>query len=592
MTIDSELILTVSEALSRPLFRNAQLAAGDKGLGRQIRWVHILEVTHFEKLIHGQEMILTTGLGFNLDAVSSVHFMEKLISQNASCLCIEIGPYFERVSPELIELANAAGFPLILFPSTVRYVDITQDLHSLIINRHHKMLQELESISREFNRLTLQSQGTANVLKLLHRSSQNQILYLPLQGQPLFYPALPAVQQETLLRHLRERPPMDDSPNLKPGNAPELREYENQTLVLKPIGASEQTWAYLIMSCPRIPQEYEYLLMESASLSIAQELLRTRYFEERKLFSENLWVDELVSGRQSEEQQIKDLIGPDFKGMNELSFRVCLIEIGNLYNETPSENERESARLHLSLIVRSTFEKFGFRPLITLKNNRLAIIALDLKSKIPAKTRISQALESLRDMNGNSGTAGDNRLQDLQLITGVGKCYVQLKNAYASYQEALQALSLFSCYGKPVLFYEELGVFQLLLGLNDGTTLQTFIRHYLGPLIDHDKTKGSELLLTLKVYLDHEGSKQIAAQKLFIVRQSLYYRLEKMAELLGEDFLSAENRISIQVALRAYQLLYPDSFGDPQSLNRASQNIYSRERDLHPHSALLQSPDR
>ncbi|WP_372663590.1 PucR family transcriptional regulator ligand-binding domain-containing protein [Cohnella sp.] len=96
--MDIDLILTVSEALSRPLFQNAQLVAGEKGLNRQIRWVHILEITHFEKLIHGQEMILTTGLGFNLDAVSSVAFMEKLIRQNASCLCIEIGPYFEQVS--------------------------------------------------------------------------------------------------------------------------------------------------------------------------------------------------------------------------------------------------------------------------------------------------------------------------------------------------------------------------------------------------------------------------------------------------------------------------------------------------------------
>jgi purine catabolism regulator len=583
MTIDTELILTVREALNRPLFRNAQLAAGEKGLNRQIRWVHILEITHFEKLIHGQEMILTTGLGFNLDAVSSVTFMEKLISQNASCLCIEIGPYFEQVSPELIELANHAGFPLILFPNTVRYVDITQDLHSLIINRHHKMLQELESISREFYRLTLHSQGTSNVLKLLHKSTQNQIIYRPLQGQPLFFPALSALRQEAMLRFLEEIPHMENQPGIKPSSAPDLREYEDCTLVLKPVGALEQTWAHLIMSCPRKPQEYEYLLLESASLSIAQELLRTRYIEERKLFSENLWVDELISGRLTEEHQIKDLIGPDFKGMNELNLRICLIEIENLYenSEIPSENERESIRLHLSLIVRSAFEKHGFRPLITLKNNRLAVIALDLKSKIPVKLRLMQSLESLQDIGGD-----DDRLKNLKLLTGIGKPYLHLKNAYTSYQEALQALSLSSCYSKPVLFYEELGVFQLLLSLNDGKTLQTFVRHYLGPLIDHDLSKGSELLFTLKVYLDHDGSKQIAAQKLFIVRQSLYYRLEKMAELLGEDFMSVENRISIQVALRAYHLLHPDQFSQPPS--RIGQNKHPREHT----PVLRQLPDR
>ncbi|MNI93698.1 Purine catabolism regulatory protein [compost metagenome] len=85
----------------------------------------------------------------------------------------------------------------------------------------------------------------------------------------------------------------------------------------------------------------------------------------------------------------------------------------------------------------------------------------------------------------------------------------------------------------------------------------------MGPLLDYDQAKGSDLLTTLKIYLDHDGSKQIAASKLFIVRQSLYYRLEKIKELLGEDYMLPENRISIQVALRAYQLLHPDKFGEP-----------------------------
>jgi purine catabolism regulator len=569
--MDIELILTVREALNRPLFQNAQLVAGEKGLNRQIRWVHILEITHFEKLIHGQEMILTTGLGFNLDTESSVTYMEKLIQQNASCLCIEIGQYFEQVSDELIELADQAGFPLILFPHTVRFVDITQDLHSLIINRHHKMLQELESISREFYRLTLNAQGTSNVLKLLHKSTQNQIVYRPLHGNPLFFPSMPPDQQEAMLQFLDTCG--EELYGIKPNSAPNLHEYGDYTLVSKPVGALEQTWAYLIMSCPRKPQEYEYLLMESASLSIAQELLRTRYMEERKLFSENLWVDELISGRLEEEQQIKALIGPDFKALNELNFRVCLIEIENLYemNTIPSENERESIRLHLSLILRAAFEKYYFRPLITLKNNRLAVIALDLRSKVPTKIRLQQALESLQDIGS------DERLKDLKLLIGVGRSHLQLKNAYSSYQEAVQALSLYPCYDKSVLFYEELGVFQLLLSLNDGKTLQTFIRHYLGPLIDHDLSKGSELLLTLKMYLDNDGSKQIAAQKLFIVRQSLYYRLEKMAELLGEDFMSAENRIAIQVALRAYQLLNPEKFSEAQK----------REQNKHPYGHIL-----
>ncbi|WP_372631294.1 PucR family transcriptional regulator [Cohnella sp.] len=565
--MDAEWMLTVQEALTRPLFQGAQVIAGSEGLDRPIRWVHILETPHFETLIHGQEMILTTGISLNLDAASSVVFMDNLIRQNAACLCIEIGPFFGEatVSVELVALADSHRFPLILFPRTVRFVDITQDLHSLIINRHHRSLEELESLSREFYRLTLTSQGTHNVLKLLHKSTQAQTVLRPLRGKALFAPALPPAEQETLqlrLNAILEEWETSGVGTASPNAAPVIQSQGDEYVVLKPVGALGQTWAYLIMVCPREPREYVSLLLDSASLAIAQELLRTRFLEERKLFSENLWVDELMNGRLDDEQRIRASLGPDFKALNELGFRICLIEIENLHDsglghETGSDNEWESIRFHLSLVLRSAFEKHGFRPLITMKNNRLAVVALDLKSKSLAKKRLQQALESLLDLRT------DDRLKNLRFAIGIGKLHVHLKNAHAGYQEAVQALSLNGCFHKPILFFEELGVFQLLLGLNDGRTLQAFVRNYLGPLIDHDRAKGSELLLTLRVFLDCDGSKQIASQQLFIVRQSLYYRLEKIAALLGDDFMSPENRIAAQVALRAHQLLHPEAFAAP-----------------------------
>lgn len=557
--MDTELSLTVREALQRPLFANARLVAGERGAARLIRWVHILESSSSEKLIHGDEMILTTGMSFTLESFSPMAFMDNLIRQNAACLCIEMGPYFDRVPELLVDLANRFDFPLVVFPHVVRFVDITQDLHSLIINRHHRTLRELESISREFYRMTLHASGIHNVLKLLHRSTQNPIIYRPRQGNPVYLPAMPSEVQDVPFAF--DEPFWESLADLKPNDAPDLRDDAGLRLMVKPIGVSDQTWAHVVMICRRKPQEYDFLLMESAALAIAQELLRTRYVEERRLFSENRWVDELMNGRLQDEQAIQALVGPDFKAFNELHYRVCLIEVANFTELQADRTDQDwaSVGLHLSLLLRPAFEKFSFRPLIAWRNNRLAVIALDLKSKHPAKSRLQQALESLAEIGA------DDRLRDLDLSIGVSQPHIGLKHAYAGFREAIHSLSLRACFRKPLLFYDELGVYRLLLGLNDGDTLQTFVRAHLGPLIDHDRSKGSELLRTLKVYLDHDGSKQIAAQKLFIVRQSLYYRLEKMAELLGEDFMSPENRISMQVALRAYQLLQPELFDSLQA---------------------------
>ena len=55
-------------------------------------------------------------------------------------LCIEIGDYFDHVPVELIAMANAHHFPIIIFEEIVRFIDITQDLHTYIINQHQRHL--------------------------------------------------------------------------------------------------------------------------------------------------------------------------------------------------------------------------------------------------------------------------------------------------------------------------------------------------------------------------------------------------------------------------------------------------------------------
>ncbi|AJY77924.1 hypothetical protein VN24_21765 [Paenibacillus beijingensis] len=554
--MDTEYNLTVQEALSRPLFRNAVVVAGESGLIRPIRWVHILEVTDFETLIHGGEMILTTGIGLRSSPELWSAFAEKLIRQNASCLCIEVGPYFNAVENELKQLADEHGFPVILFPSTVRYVDITHDLHSLLVNRQHLRLRELESLSREFHRHTLGLHGTLNVLKLLHESTGAQLLFRPLTGKTISYPPLYPQEQSVWSAYADERYNSQE----EDGNAQIwcTQIDDGRYAVTKPIGAYDQTWALLLMITDQQPTEYDLMLADSASLSIAQELLRTRYMEERKLFSEHAWVGELIGGRAQDEKSIRALTGTDYKRWDSTHYYTCIIEIANRFEGKPdtADSDWDSLRLHLSHMVRSDLEKHFFQPFMTLHQNRIAIIAFDTKASSGSAPRLKSALGSFQ--HSHSGELP----KQFKLLIGAGGFTIGLNNARQSYLEAEQALSLFPSFGEPVLLYDELGVYQLLAGLNDGKLLQQFVRQHLGPLIDHDETRGSELLLTLKALLDCDGSKQAAAQRLFIVRQSLYYRLDKIAELLGEDYMTPEKRLALGVALRAYQLLQPAPFID------------------------------
>lgn len=544
--------LTVQEVLKRPLFQKAQVIAGERGLDRRIRWVHILEVENFETMIHGDELILSTGIGLKKDALSPTTFLEKLIKLNASCLCIEIGEYFTSIPQEMINIANKHHFPLIIFPAKVRFVDITQDLHSYLINCNHQLLQNLEKLSREFQRSTLTSQGILDVLRLLQKMIDVQFVYLPSHGQPVMIPTNSNDPQQDKLDFLYAKisdlSTWIEVPLLSP-----LR-YNEDYVFLQPIEVMGQKWAYIAAFFPQEPNEYISLILDSAAISIAQCLLRMHYMGERRHHTENEWVHDLVHQHTYNERLLHSNIGQNFQRYNEVNFQVCYIEIENLPNvelET-TEDTFESTQYHISLMVRSAFEQFGYYPLIHIKNNQLIVIALEVESSTPGENRLKDVFSWIRKIN-----LGYKR-SEICFQAGVGQTYVGLKNAYLSYQEALKAVLLCPFYNKSIIYYDELGVFQLLVNLNDENTLRSYVFRHLGSLIEKDHDH--ELLYTLKTFLENNCSKQITAKKLFIVRQSLYYRLEKIQELLGENWLSAENQLALQVALAGYRLLFPDDF--------------------------------
>jgi purine catabolism regulator len=102
--------------------------------------------------------------------------------------------------------------------------------------------------------------------------------------------------------------------------------------------------------------------------------------------------------------------------------------------------------------------------------------------------------------------------------------------------------------------------------------LQEFVMEYLEPVIVHDQKNNGKLLETLKVYLSCNGSKKETANQLFIVRQTLYHRIQKLEALLGADFMHAEKRLVIEFMIMVYEYLNStnDYFDDS---NRTTLNL-------------------
>jgi purine catabolism regulator len=79
----------------------------------------------------------------------------------------------------------------------------------------------------------------------------------------------------------------------------------------------------------------------------------------------------------------------------------------------------------------------------------------------------------------------------------------------------------------------------------------TFVQEKLGGLLE-DSTYSRELLWTLRVYLECNGQAREAAKRLYVHRNTLAYRLERLQTLLGCDLKDLDEVIDLRLALDFY----------------------------------------
>ena len=73
------------------------------------------------------------------------------------------------------------------------------------------------------------------------------------------------------------------------------------------------------------------------------------------------------------------------------------------------------------------------------------------------------------------------------------------------------------------------------------------------PLVEHDRTRGSDLVKTLGTFFAAGANASEAADRLFLHRNSLLYRLERLQRLTGLDVKDPWVALALQLGLLAMQ---------------------------------------
>ncbi len=98
----------------------------------------------------------------------------------------------------------------------------------------------------------------------------------------------------------------------------------------------------------------------------------------------------------------------------------------------------------------------------------------------------------------------------------------------------------------------DLGFAGLVLG--GSADVEGYLAAVLGPLLDYDARRGSDLVGTLAAYFATGGSPRRAAGALHVHVNTVGQRLDRVATLLGDDWQAPERALEIQLALRLHRI--------------------------------------
>lgn len=142
-----------------------------------------------------------------------------------------------------------------------------------------------------------------------------------------------------------------------------------------------------------------------------------------------------------------------------------------------------------------------------------------------------------------------------EVSIGVGDNVKGLECQEVNFTRAYAACKIAYKRRERILRYQELGLYQLLIPIDNMEILTDFYGDTFGKIIQYDRENGTEYYRFIKTYIECNGRQGEAGDRLFIHRNTVNNYIKKIEEITDLDLSSWEGRAKLYVALCIEDLL-------------------------------------
>ncbi len=508
--------ITVMDIWQLALPPGTILLGGKEGLGHPVEWVASLRASFplFGPLDQGYVALARLELARRLDStITPAHLLNELHRARAAALIVD-----SRISPEDAALADVLALPVLLLPESAQPTEeglagssaVAWDLHEIersilrtLVDREAQMARR-EAEARQHLQQVFNRGGMAAVLTELARLTESVVSVRDMGGCSL-------------------------------GQVGEDLPEDAIDTTLSITVASKSLGLLLLRRRASRHDPLDMVYARQAAEICGIEMLQrnTRQETEERLGAE--LVELLLDDSQTDDAIAARFARLDYGLAPERRHMVIALALGRAEDTACQSLLRDmewaGERNHITIIS------------ATYRRHILAFCSLGVSA---SETRIRSWLqESIH--NYPQCHAGISRV--VKDVAGLRSAVCQALDACNLGQRIEGRVSPY--------YYEELGLYRLLTGIRARAELKRFYDETLGALVRYDATHGTNLVRTLEVFFEQNANASQTSRALFVHRNTLNYRLQRIAEISGLDLNDAEARLAFQLALKVHQLTHP-----------------------------------
>lgn len=542
-------VITVRDVQKFALPPGSTIVSGESGLRREVTWATRLRATMpaFGHIAGGEAVILDPAV---LELIDENLTLAGAIRQLNSFGVAMIAT--TRTSDAAARsTAEAANLPLIELPANTDLGSLERTAARMIAERRRDLQQKGQEFSRQFMDLAIAGEPVSVLAEELSTLSGRAVLMETSDGHEIaWHPDLQETLTERDARALLQSSRMAASSWLRTVRSSSSAEppvhgwtdAAGTTRLVTPISGRSGLIGSISMLLPAQEERPEDTILISRAAAASAVMMATEQATSAARREVELNVlDELLDGALRSEialaQQAERL------GHNLHQTFVTIVARPDTQQGTATRS-RETRNQALDAGIRTFVNQIDQSDVLwRVRNTNVEIVLPD--HMVLNEPDLPNQLQSQLQK-----ALSDHQISD-PISVGIGRYADGMQGIRRSHQDARQSLILGRrLYGSGhVTDYDELGIYRLILAAENLPELRIFHDESLANLIEYDRLHNSTLVQTLEAFFKANCSPKEASSLLQVHRNTVLYRLERIAEITGQNLDDADVRLRLHLAL-------------------------------------------